>query len=186
VVVVVLVAAEATGGCLNEVAVIRDLGDEGFGLVGRFPVVLEATAPRPDFLGSVLTGEAIERGDRPEGVEAGGFLLDWDALPRPSLTDNGVPSRIGFAMISSSKLSSAASASSITFGRVGLSIGGNTRADVAERRGGGGGEGARCLEAEVETGGGSGLRSRREGGGGCRDEGGGDKRGRFEDRDNSE
>jgi hypothetical protein len=143
-------AADA-GGCLEDVAAaLLGLGDDGLGLAGRFPVVLEAVV----FLGSAFAGGEAGRGERPEwfGVldgKAEGFLPDTFAVVFS--TPLGVPrSRLGFAAtISSSRLSSAANASSIAFGSVGLSIGGSAgRVGVTVRRGGerrddGGGGGLR-------------------------------------------
>jgi hypothetical protein len=55
-------AADA-GGCLEDVVTaLLGLGDDGLGLAGRFPVVLEAVV----FLGSAFAGGEAGRGERPE------------------------------------------------------------------------------------------------------------------------
>lgn len=157
------------------------LGDAGLGLRALLTVVLDAVAPGPGFFGSVFPGEAMGRGERPDGVaddDTGGFLLGWEDLGGALSIPLGVfRSRPGFAIISSSNLSSAAKASSIALGRVGLRRVGSSGIGVALRRGGCGvwrwGGGLR------RAGGGGG------GGRGWRIGGGGDSRCRFTGRDTS-
>jgi len=169
---------------LDEVAGAFDgRGDAGFGLNGRFPLVLDAVAPTIGFLGSVFPGETAGRGESLAGVpddDAGSFLLDSDRLGGTLSIPFGVPrSRVGFAIISSSKLSSAASASSIALGRVGLRSSGNGgRVGVAGRLGGVRRGGVRRDGVRRDGGG-----LRRGGGGRCRGgAGGGDMRCRFTGR----
>jgi hypothetical protein len=125
---------------LEAVAVVL----EGLGLAGRFPVVLDAV-PRPGFFGSVFPGDTIGRGDRPEGVavDEASFLLEGACFAGFSVP-LGVARRARFAFaVVEFPTSSAASASSIAFGKVGLRSAGSSRGSVgvaaAWRAGGAGG-----------------------------------------------
>jgi len=116
----------AAGGYLEAVAVVL----EGLGLAGRFPV-LDAV-PRPGFFGSVFPGDTIGRGDRPEGVavDEASFLLESACFAGFSVP-LGVAraARFAFTVVKFST-SSAASASSIAFGKVGLRSAGSSRGSV--------------------------------------------------------
>lgn len=113
--------------------------EDGLGLMARFAVLdaallEDSDMPSPDFLGRVLEAgsvPALGRGERAELPEAGGFIpaeeTDLEAL---SAGVRVTPNLALSALRRRSSRASAASASSMTFGRVGLSSGGNCGADV--------------------------------------------------------